>query len=117
MTSEYCPLGSIVGGFSASQKCSAPCVACYKKENPDKYYLRDRMNVDFRILPDNIDCQARIFNSKITSIETKFLNVDSIRIDSIDESAKELHQVIDTHKLGKKLSGENYTNGHLNRPV
>lgn len=117
MTSEYCPLGSIVGGFSASQKCSAPCVACYKKENPDKYYLRDRMNVDFRILPDNIDCQARIFNSKITSIETKFLNVDSIRIDSIDESAKELQQVIDTHKLGKKLSGENYTNGHLNRPV
>lgn len=117
MTSEYCPLGSIVGGFTALQKCSAPCVACYKKENPDKYYLRDRMNIDFRILPDNIDCQSRIFNSKITSIETQFLNVDSIRIDSIDESAEELQYIIDTHKSGKKLSGENYTNGHLNRPV
>lgn len=117
MTSEYCPLGSIIGGFNTSQKCNAPCTACYKKDNPEKYYLRDRMNIDFRILPDNIDCQARIFNSKITSIETKFLNVDSIRIDSIDESTKELQQIIDTHKLGKKLSGENYTNGHLNRPV
>lgn len=117
MTSEYCPLGSIVGGFTASQKCSAPCVTCYKKENPDKYYLRDRMNIDFRILPDNTDCQARVFNSKIISIETQNLNVDSIRIDSIDESASELQHAIDIHKIGKKLSGEIYTNGHLNRPV
>lgn len=117
MTSEYCPLGSIVGGFTATQKCSAPCAACYKKENPDKYYLRDRMNIDFRILPDNTDCQARVFNSKITSIETQNLNVDSIRIDSIDESVSELQHAIDIHKIGKKLSGEIYTNGHLNRPV
>ena len=75
------------------------------------------MNINFRILPDNIDCQARIFNSKITSIETQFLNIDSIRLDSIDESAKELQQAINIHKSGKKLSGEIYTNGHLNRPV
>ena len=117
MTSEYCPLGSIVGGFTSSQKCNAPCSACYKKDKPDKYYLKDRMNINFRILPDNIDCQARIFNSKITSIETQFLNIDSIRLDSIDESAKELQQAINIHKNGKKLSGEIYTNGHLNRPV
>ena len=73
--------------------------------------------MDFRILPDNIDCQARIYNSKITSIETLDLNVDSIRIDILDESLSETKKIIDTHKKGKKLSGEQYTNGHLNRPV
>lgn len=111
MTSEYCPVGSIAGGFSEKEKCSKPCI------KNDKYYLRDRMNMDFRILPDNINCQSRIFNSKINSIETKDLNVDSIRIDVIDESLEELQKIVDLHKSGGKLSGESYTNGHLNRPV
>lgn len=83
----------------------------------DKYYLRDRMNIDFRVIPDNIDCQSRIYNSKITSIETNDLNVDSIRIDILDESVSEIQKIIDNHKAGKKMSGEQYTNGHLNRPV
>lgn len=111
MTSEYCPIGSIAGGFSCNSKCSMPCT------KNDKYYLRDRMNMDFRVLADNIDCQSRIFNSKITSIETSDINVDSIRIDVIDETLNELQNIIDTHKKGKKLSGDKYTNGHLNRMV
>ncbi|MBO5142413.1 MAG: U32 family peptidase [Clostridia bacterium] len=111
MTSEYCPIGSLVGGLSTCSKCSMPCT------KNDKYYLRDRLNMDFRILPDNIDCQSRIFNAKINSIETNNLNVDSIRIDIIDEQVKEIQNIINIHKKGKKLSGEQYTNGHLNRPV
>lgn len=111
MTSEYCPVGSLVGKLSSTQKCSMPCL------KSDKYYLRDRMNMDFRVLPDNIDCQARIYNSKTTSIETSDLNVDSIRIDILEESFTEIQKIIDTHKKGKKISGEQYTNGHLNRPV
>lgn len=111
MTSEYCPVGSIVGGFSENKKCSMPCI------KNDVYYLKDRMNMKFRVIPDNIDCQSRIYNSKITSIETKNLNVNSIRIDLIDEDLKEAQKVIDTHISGKKLSGDEYTNGHINRPV
>ena len=111
MTSEYCPIGSIAGGFSKNNKCSMPCI------KNDTYYLRDRLNMDFRVIPDNIDCQSRIFNSKITSVETNNLNIDSIRIDVIDENIQEVQHIIDTHKKGKKLSGEKYTNGHINRGV
>ncbi len=117
MTSEYCPIGSIIGGFSKNKKCTRICQTHYQQNNQDKYYLRDRMNMDFRILPDNIECQTKIFNSKTTSIETFDLSVSSIRIDTIDETAKELQQIIDIHKAGKKLSGKKYTNGHISRPV
>lgn len=111
MTSEYCPVGAIAGGFSAKEKCSKPCM------KNDKFYLRDRLNMDFPVIPDNIDCQSKILNAKITSIETSDLNVDSIRVDILDESFDEIQKIIDTHKNGKKLSGEQYTNGHLARPV
>ena len=111
MTSEYCPIGSTVGGFCANKKCSMPCI------NNDKYFLRDRMNMKFRVISDNIDCQSQIFNSKTCSIESGNLNVDSIRIDIIDENVSEVQNIVDVHKSGKKLSGEKYTNGHANRPV
>ena len=73
--------------------------------------------MNFRVIPDNIDCECTIYNSKITSIESKNLNIDSIRIDVIDEDIKEIQKIIDTHKKGNKLLGEKYTNGHMNRPV
>lgn len=73
--------------------------------------------MNFRVIPDNIDCESTIYNAKITSIESKNLKVNSIRIDVIDETAAEIQKIIDTHKSGNKLSGENYTNGHINRPV
>ncbi len=111
MTSEYCPIGSIAGGFCKEKSCSKPCL------KNDKYYLKDRMNMEFRVLSDNIDCQSRIFNSKINSIESKELNVDSIRLDFIDEDYNEMQLVIDTHKNGNKFSGEKYTNGHFSRSV
>lgn len=97
--------------MATNQKCSMPCL------KNDKYYLRDRMNIDFRVISDNIDCQSRIYNSKITSIETTDLDISSIRIDVLDESVSEIQKIINTHKAGKKMSGEQYTNGHLNRPV
>ena len=111
MTSEYCPIGSVDGGFCKNKACSKPCL------KNTKYFLKDRMNMNFRVLSDNIDCQSRIFNSKINSIETKELNIDSIRLDFIDESFDEIQKAIDTHKNGNKFSGEAYTNGHFNRPV
>ena len=82
-----------------------------------QYYLNDRMNVNFRVIPDNIDCQSRIYNSKINSVETNELNVDCIRLDFLSEELNEIDNVIKIHKQGKSLSGNNYTRGHFSRPV
>lgn len=111
MTSEHCPIGANIGGFSKDKKCTMPCT------KSDKYYLRDRLNLDFRVIPDNIDCQSTIYNCKITSIESKNLNVNSLRIDVIDESIDEILNIIKIHKNGEKLSGEKYTNAHATRTV
>ena len=111
MTSEHCPVGSIIGGFTKNAICKKPCL------KNDFFYLKDRLGMKFQVLPDNIDCQSQIFNSKITSIESHDLNIDSIRIDILNEDINDIQTIIDTHLQGKKLSGECYTNGHINRPV
>ena len=111
MTSEHCPVGSIVGGFTSKKPCSKPCI------KDDIFFLKDRLGMKFRVLPDNIDCQSQILNSKITSIASKEISIDSIRIDLLDETVEEIQNIIDTHRKGGKLSGEDYTNGHINRPV
>ena len=87
---------------------------CTKNET---YYLRDRLGVDFRVIPDNIDCQAQIYNGKITSIESQNIHCDSILINVIDEDIQEISHIIDVHQAGQKLSDEQYTNAHANRPV
>ena len=111
MTSEYCPVGSIIGGLTKDNSCSKACTS------NNKYFLEDRMGIKFEVIPDNIDCQSTIYNSKITSVASSELNVASIRIDIIDENLDEIQHIISTHKAGKKLSGNEYTNGHFSRPV
>ncbi len=71
----------------------------------------------FEIIPDYIDCQSSIYNSKITSIASKDLKINSIRIDIMEESIPEIQTIIDTHLRGQKMSGEIYTNGHFARMV
>ena len=71
----------------------------------------------FRVIPDNIDCESTIYNSKITSIAANELNINSIRIDILDENINDVQKIINTHLKGEKLSGEEYTNGHMNREV
>ena len=58
MTSEYCPVGSIEGGFRASSKCSGCC-------NKGSYVLEDRLGMGFPVLCDNIDCRSTILNSNV----------------------------------------------------
>lgn len=111
MTSEYCPVGSIIGGLTKDKACSKACTS------NKKYFLEDRMGIKFEVIPDNIDCQSTIYNSKITSIASKELNISSIRIDVLDESIEEINNIILIHKSGEKLQGNKYTNGHFNRPV
>lgn len=101
--------------FGTSNKCYSNCKHTCNSNN--KYYLNDRMNINFRIIPDNIDTVTTIYNSKITSIASDEFNVSSLRIDILDESIDEINKIINTVKLRKKLEGKNYTNGNLQREI
>lgn len=109
MTSSYCLLGK-------SNKCYPECIQKCKSCN--KYYLKDRMNFLFRVIPDNIQTVTTIYNSKITSIApSEINNVTNFRIDILDENIEEINNVINAVKNGNRLEGKEYTNGNINRSV
>ena len=108
MNCSYCLLGK-------SNKCYPECKMRCSTNN--KYYLKDRLGFKFRIVPDNIQTVTAIYNSKITSIDTSDLNIYSARINILDENIDEINDIIQTVKKGKKLEGNNYTNGNLNREI
>lgn len=108
MTCSYCFLGK-------SNKCYPECPAYCQKNQ--KYYLRDKMGYEFRIVPDNIKNISILYNSKITSIDFHDFNIDYARIHILDENLYEINNIIDTVRAEKKFSGKNYTNGNLNREV
>ena len=105
---NYCLLGE-------TDKCYPTCEQRCLSNN--KYYLQDRMNMKFRILPDNIQTVTTVFNSKTFSISPKDFNANVIRIDILDENIDEINHVLDTIKSGKKLEGTNYTGGNLKRKI
>ena len=108
MNANYCLLG-------CTNKCHPTCgMRC--TENV-KYYIKDRMGFLFRFIPDNIQTVTTIYNSKITSITPTEFNVDSYRIDIIDESIDEINEIIKTVLDGKRMEGKNYTNGNLAREI
>ncbi len=108
MTTGYCLLGD-------ANKCYPDCKMLCKTDS--KFYLKDRLGLKFRILPDNIQTITTIYNSKTTSIDASFLNLDSIRIDILDENIFEVNNIISRIKDGKRLDGKDYTNGNFVRDV
>ena len=103
MTTEYCMIG-------VYHNCPGTCTQ-------GKYKLKDRMGFEFPICTDRINCNNFIYNSKITSIEWKNLNVNSIRIYILDETIEEINNIIKMQKEGKRFEGQDYTNGNLNRTI
>lgn len=103
MTSEYCTIGTFTN-----------CIGMCTK---GKYVLKDRMNFEFPIYTNRINCNNTIYNSKITSIMWNNLKVNSIRIDILEESIDEINKIIETHKQSKRLEGQEYTNGNLKKEV
>lgn len=104
MTNNYCYLGK-------SNKCYKECD---KKCNRNSdFYLKDRMDFKFKILPDNFSTITTIFNSKITSIKYDNIPVNSIRIDILDEPCEKIQNIIDTVKSGNRFEGKDYTNGKV----
>jgi len=108
MNSSYCLLGK-------TNNCYPECKMGCKSSNT--YYLKDRLGFKFRIMPDNIQTVTSIYNSKITSIDTTPFNVDSVRIDILDENIDEINNIVQVVKSGKKLSGNQYANGNLHKNI
>ena len=103
MTTEYCTIGTL-------KNCPAMC-------QEGTYTLKDRMGFEFPVYTDRVNCNNLIYNSKITSINYKDLQTNSIRIDILEEKKEEIQKVVDIQKRGERLEGQDYTNGNLNREI
>lgn len=109
MTINYCLISK---SNNCLETCNNNC-----NLNKSQYYLKDRMNMHFRIIPDSFSKTTTIYNSKKTSISTADLNTDSVRLDFIDEDVNEINFIVDKFKNGEILEGKNFTNGNFNRIV
>lgn len=105
---NYCLLGE-------TDKCYPECKA--KCKSTHSYYLKDRLNLNFNIVPDNVQTVTTIFNSKITSLSIKDFNINFARIDILDEDIDEINNIIAKVKSGSRFEGKEYTNGNLNRDI
>ena len=108
MNINYCLLGR-------TNKCYSSCTSRCMEDK--LYYLKDRMGLDFLIVPDNSETITTIYNSKITSINGSNFNVSSYRIDILNENIDEINNIIDSVLNNKRLEGLEYTNGNLNREI
>lgn len=105
MTINYCLLGK-------SNKCYAEC----KKfcQSNKKFYIKDRYDYKFRILPDSFWNITKIYNSKITSFDYSEYNVSELRISILDETPEEIKQIISNVKNNIPFKGNKYC-GHFNK--
>ena len=101
--------------FGETDKCYPDCKA--KCQSNNKYYLKDRLNMKFPILSENLQTITTIFNSKIVSISSKDFLVDYARIDILDENIDQINSIVQKVLNGNRLEGTNYTNGNLNREI
>ncbi len=105
---NYCLLGE-------TDKCYPNCqVRCQSEHS---YYLKDRLNMKFPIMPDNIQTVTTLLNSKITSIPSQDFSIHFARIDILNENISQINNIVQTVKLGKRLEGKEYTNGNLNKNI
>lgn len=107
MTSNYCLIGH-------TNHCLSTCGKNCKRQ---AYYLKDRLGFLFKIAPDDIDTITTIYNSKTTSISPVDFNLNSIRMDFVDENINEIKNIINTVRAGNRLEGKAYTNGNLNKLI
>ena len=105
---NYCLLGK-------TDKCYPTCTM--KCQNGHTFKLKDRYNMDFTVVPDNIQTVTTIYNSKIISIPIKKFNIDVARIDILNEKIETINKIVQNVRNNKKFEGKNYTNGNLNREI
>lgn len=126
MTSEYCPVGCIVGGFDKDIKCNKPCFK-------DNYRLRDRKDIEFPIVCQPIDCRSVILNSNplfLTDDIINFNGISSIRLNIFDEPFETVANLVDLYnsiiqgrgsdtykQFINSIRNKGYTKGHYFRGV
>lgn len=130
MTSEYCPVGSIAGGYKSGTVCSGAC-------EKGIYRMKDRVGKEFPVHCDRIDCRSTIFNADVLFMlenldKLKSTGINAIRLNITDESTDEVIQLVDAYrdvlnngkgslnkheKLIKKVKAKGVTYGHYFRGV
>ncbi len=105
---NYCVLGE-------ANKCYPTCKT--RCQNTNTYYLKDRLNMKFEVMPDNIQTVTTLYNSKTLSISPEEFQIDYARIDILHETIPEINKIIQTVKQGKKFHGNEFTTGNLNREI
>ena len=95
MVSEQCVCGSVLGGRTAEQKCSMPCMK-------QLYYLKDRMDVHFPLYMDQ-NCRMHVFNSKTLNLYKRLdeclkTGADILRIEAREQDAQWIGEVTAIYK-------------------
>ena len=107
MVSEQCVCGSVLGGRTAKQNCSMPCMK-------QQYYLKDRTGVQFPLYMDE-HCRMHVYNSKTLNLYKRLdeclkTGVDVLRIEGRDQSAEWIGTVTSIYK---KILNEYSRSGSL----
>lgn len=105
MTMNYCLLGE-------ANHCYKECTKRCNSNN--KFYIKDRIDLKFRIIPDNYSTITTIYNSKITSFDYSNYSTNIARISILDEEPHSIQNIIDTVKSKKRFEGKDYC-GHFNQ--
>ena len=108
MNTRYCLLGK-------SNSCYPECTT--KCTSNNKYELQDRLNMNFKILPDNTQTVTTIYNCKTLSISPEPFLIDSARIDILDENIDTINNIVSNVLSNKRCEGKDFTNGNLNREI
>ena len=108
MNTRYCLLGK-------SNSCYPECTT--KCTSNNKYELQDRLNMKFKILPDNTQTITTIYNCKTLSISPEPFLIDSARIDILDENIDTINNIVSNVLSNKRCEGKDFTNGNLNREI
>lgn len=107
MVSEYCAIGSYLGGLTSNKKCSQACLK-------GQYYLKDRLGTLFPAVTDQF-CRMHILNANELSMiphVPRFteIGVDRLRIEAKYMDTKEVNKVT---QLYRKLIDQGYENQAL----
>ena len=109
INTNYCLLGKTNKCYP---KCDAKCT-----NTGETYFLKDRLNMDFEILPDNIQTVTTIYNSKTLSISPADFNIDFARIDILHEDISQINNIISKVRNNERFEGKGFTNGNINREI
>lgn len=112
MVSEYCPIGTFVGGRSLNKECLRPCTK-------NDFYLKDRVGNKL-LLTTAINCKISTYKEEPINLineinDIKKSNINIFRLDFIDETYEQTRKILD-HLINNKPF-KNTFKGNYYKPV